>query len=56
MPSCLCVPLFDAHLELINPEIIDQSGSQTGLEGCLSVPGHGVLCIQPALCKKTRSL
>ena len=25
--------------ELINPEILDQSGEQTGLEGCLSVPG-----------------
>ena len=24
---------------LINPEIIEQSGSQTGQEGCLSVPG-----------------
>ena len=24
---------------LINPEIIDKSGSQTGDEGCLSVPG-----------------
>ena len=24
---------------LINPEIIDKSGSQTGMEGCLSVPG-----------------
>jgi len=24
---------------LINPEIIDKSGSQTGEEGCLSVPG-----------------
>lgn len=24
---------------LINPEIIEQSGSQTGSEGCLSVPG-----------------
>ena len=26
-------------IELINPEIIAQSGEQTGLEGCLSVPG-----------------
>ena len=24
---------------LINPEIVDKSGSQTGEEGCLSVPG-----------------
>ena len=26
-------------LELINPEILDQSGEQDGLEGCLSIPG-----------------
>ena len=29
----------DGLIELINPEIIEQSGSQSGLEGCLSVPG-----------------
>ena len=29
----------NAPLILINPEIIDKSGSQTGDEGCLSVPG-----------------
>jgi len=27
-------------LELVNPEIIGQSGEQDGLEGCLSVPGR----------------
>ena len=26
-------------LELVNPEIIDQKGEETALEGCLSVPG-----------------
>jgi len=26
-------------VELVNPEIVDQSGEQDGLEGCLSVPG-----------------
>ena len=25
---------------LINPEILEESGSQTGEEGCLSVPGY----------------
>ncbi len=31
-------------LELINPEIISSEGEQTGLEGCLSVPGeYGVV-------------
>ena len=30
----------EEYIELINPEIISQSGEQTGLEGCLSVPGR----------------
>ena len=31
-------------IELVNPEIIEVSGSQTGAEGCLSVPGeYGVV-------------
>lgn len=29
----------DSPIILINPEIVDKSGSQTGEEGCLSVPG-----------------
>lgn len=36
------VVLYDENdelLELVNPEILEQSGSQDGLEGCLSVPG-----------------
>lgn len=27
-------------IELINPEIMESSGEQTGLEGCLSFPGY----------------
>ena len=30
----------DECIELINPEIIATEGEQTGLEGCLSVPGY----------------
>ena len=31
-------------IELINPEIIEQDGEQTGSEGCLSVPGvYGIV-------------
>ena len=39
------VEVDPGHLiELINPEIIERSGTQTGLEGCLSVPGkHGTV-------------
>ena len=29
----------DRIIELINPEIVDQSGKQAGPEGCLSLPG-----------------
>lgn len=32
---------------LINPEIIETSGSQTGLEGCLSVPGKSGTVTRP---------
>lgn len=30
----------DNAIELINPEILETEGEQTGLEGCLSVPGQ----------------
>ena len=29
----------DGKIQLINPEIVEESGEQTGSEGCLSVPG-----------------
>ena len=32
---------------LINPEIIETSGSQTGPEGCLSVPGKSGMVTRP---------
>ena len=32
---------------LINPEIIEESGSQTGTEGCLSVPGKSGTVTRP---------
>ena len=34
-------------LELINPEIIEREGSQTGREGCLSVPGRQGVVTRP---------
>lgn len=37
----------DGILELVNPEIIEQSGQQTGLEGCLSVPGKYGIVTRP---------
>ena len=37
----------EEYIELINPEIVAQSGEQTGLEGCLSVPGKWGIVTRP---------
>ena len=34
-------------LELINPEIVESEGTQTGREGCLSVPGRQGVVTRP---------
>ena len=42
----VCVVMHEDEeiIELINPEIVSAEGEQTGLEGCLSVPGkYGVV-------------
>ena len=36
---CVVMNEDDEIIELVNPEIIATDGEQTGLEGCLSVPG-----------------
>lgn len=41
------IDIGDGLIELINPEIIEQSGSQTGNEGCLSVPGKSGRVTRP---------
>ena len=46
----VCVVLdeeSEEFLELVNPEIISRSGEQTGLEGCLSVPGKWGIVTRP---------
>ena len=41
---CVVMNEDDEIIELVNPEIIATDGKQTGLEGCLSVPGkYGVV-------------
>ncbi|MDD3346314.1 peptide deformylase [Oscillibacter sp.] len=35
------------YLELVNPELVAQSGEQTGLEGCLSLPGKWGIVTRP---------
>ncbi|WP_295578878.1 peptide deformylase [uncultured Oscillibacter sp.] len=36
------------YIELVNPKIVEQSGEQTGLEGCLSVPGKWGIVTRPS--------
>ena len=37
----------EEYIELINPEIVAMEGEQTGLEGCLSVPGKWGIVTRP---------
>ena len=41
----------DSFMELINPEIVGESGEQTGVEGCLSVPGKWGIVTRPKVVK-----
>ena len=39
LKRAVVIDVGDGTIELINPEIVEESGEQTGSEGCLSVPG-----------------
>ncbi|MFW5646400.1 MAG: peptide deformylase [Acetivibrio ethanolgignens] len=41
----------DSPVILINPEVIETSGEQTGYEGCLSVPGKSGIVTRPNYAK-----
>ena len=41
----------DNMLELVNPEILEESGEQRGPEGCLSVPGKWGMVTRPYYAK-----
>lgn len=45
------VDLGDEIVELVNPRILEQSGEQDGLEGCLSVPNRFGLVKRPNFVK-----
>ena len=45
------VDLGDEIIELVNPTILEQSGEQDGLEGCLSVPGKFGMVKRPNFVK-----
>ncbi len=38
---------LEEYYELVNPEIIERDGEQSGLEGCLSVPGKWGIVTRP---------
>jgi len=39
LKRCVVIDVGDGLLELVNPEILEMSDFQVGVEGCLSVPG-----------------
>ena len=41
------IDIGDGPVILINPVIVEESGSQTGQEGCLSVPGKAGIVTRP---------
>lgn len=40
LKRCVVIDIGEGRIELVNPKIIKEEGSQTGPEGCLSVPGE----------------
>ena len=46
-----CSPEGDQPIVLINPEIIEVGGEQSGYEGCLSVPGKSGMVTRPNYAK-----
>ena len=45
---CLVLDMeTEEYIELVNPEIVEARGEQTGLEGCLSVPGKWGIVTRP---------
>lgn len=41
------IDIGDGPIVLVNPEIIEQSGEQSGQEGCLSLPGQAGIVTRP---------
>lgn len=40
LKRCVVIDVGEGRIELVNPKIIEEEGSQIGTEGCLSVPGQ----------------
>lgn len=39
LKRALVVDIGEGLIELVNPEVVESSGEQLGVEGCLSIPG-----------------
>ena len=48
LKDIVVIDVGDGPIILINPEIIETSGEQTGEEGCLSVPGKWGIVTRPS--------
>ena len=51
LKRAVIIEMEDVLYELINPEIIEESGTQSRTEACLSVPGKNGLVERPAYIK-----
>lgn len=51
LKQIVVIDIGDGPVVLINPEIIETSGEQTGEEGCLSVPGKSGIVTRPNVVK-----
>lgn len=47
----ISVDIGDGFFEIANPEIVDQSGEQAGVEGSVSAPGEKVYIKRPMIVK-----
>ena len=45
------IDIGDGLIEMINPELLEVKGEQTGEEGCLSLPGHCSIVTRPNYAK-----
>lgn len=48
LKQIVVIDVGEGPIVLINPEIIETSGEQTGEEGCLSVPGKWGIVTRPS--------
>ncbi|MCC5911968.1 MAG: peptide deformylase [Clostridiaceae bacterium] len=47
LKRAIVIDIGEGLIELINPEIIEQSGKQCDVEGCLSLPGESGNVVRP---------